>query len=286
MKKIIKKTSLTAAGIVLLIAVAACGGTKTIVDTPSSASEQEAAMAYKKKLFANSQTDETLTARLGVNVKMGGKSLSCNGSLRMKRDDVVQLSLTLPLIGTEVGRLECTPTEVLLIDRFNKQYIRGTYSDVSFLSQTGLDFYAFQSMLWDELFVPGERNVESSLSRFRMSKSGQHTSLLLSDTPRLEYSFLTLTSQAVVDRVSIRSKQAGEKGELVCKYSDFQTVSGKPFPTTMQLDIRDLGSDITLKLNLSRIGHETKWETRTNVPAKYTRLQTKDIFGHLSKFGL
>lgn len=243
-------------------------------------------MAYKKKVFANSQTEETLTARLGVNVKMRGKSLSCNGSLRMKRDDVVQLSLTLPLIGTEVGRLECTPTEVLLIDRFNKQYIRGTYSDVSFLAQTGLDFYSFQSMLWDELFIPGERNVESSLSRFRMSKSGQHTSLLLSDTPRLEYSFLTLTSQAVVDRVSIRSKQASEKGELVCSYSDFQTVSGKPFPSTMQLDIRDLGSDITLKLNLSRIGHDTKWETRTSVPAKYTRLQTKDIFGHLSKFGL
>jgi len=286
MKTFNEKISLTMAGIVLLLAAASCGGTKTIVKDPTTAAAQENAMAYKKKVVDNSQTAETLTARLGVNVKMGGKSLSCNGSLRMKRDDVVQLSLTLPLIGTEVGRLECTPTEVLLIDRFNKQYIRGTYADVSFLAQTGLDFYSFQSMLWDELFVPGERNVENLLSRFRISQSGQHTSLLLSDTPRLEYNFLTLTAQAVVDRVSIRSKQAGEKGELVCSYSDFETVSGKPFPSVIQLDMRDLGTNITLKLSLSRIGHDTKWETRTSVPAKYTRLQTKDIFGHLSKFGL
>lgn len=285
MKNPTGKIFLFAAAVVMTLTVVACGGTKNVVKQSSGVSAEEAATAYKKKVLANNQTDETLTARLGVSVKIGGKSLSCNGILRMKRDDVVQLSLTLPLIGTEVGRLECTPTEVLLIDRFNKQYISGTYADVSFLAQTGLDFYSFQSMLWDELFVPGERNVADALSRFRMSESGQHTSLLLSDTPRLEYSFLTLTAQAVVDRVSIRSKRSGEKGELVCTYGDFQNVSGKQFPTTMKLDVKDLGSDMTLKLSLSRIGHDTKWETRTSVPAKYRKLQTKDIFGQLSKFG-
>lgn len=285
MKKITRRISLNVVAVLSLLIVVSCGGTKNIVKEPTTVSGQDAAVAYKKKVLANRQTAETLTARLGVNVKMGGKSLSCNGSLKMKRDDVIQLSLTLPLIGTEVGRLECTPTEVLLIDRFNKQYIRGTYADVSFLAQTGLDFYSFQSMLWDEIFVPGERDLEKALPRFRVSESGQHTSLLLSDSPRLEYSFLTITAQSVVDRVSIRSKKSGEKGELICTYGDFQDVSGKPFPATMKLDVRDLGTDMSLKLSLSRIGHDAKWETRTSVPDKYRRLQTKDIFGQLSKFG-
>lgn len=285
MKNFAEKIMLSAAAVVMLFAAAGCGGTKNVVKDPTDTSAEGAAMAYKKKVVGNSQTDATLTARLGVNVKIGGKSLSCNGRLRMKRDDVVQLSLTLPLIGTEVGLLECTPTEVLLIDRFNKRYIRGTYADVSFLAQTGLDFYSFQSMLWDELFVPGERNVADALPRFRMSASGQHTSLLLSDTPRLEYSFLTLTAQAVVDRVSIRSKKSGEKGELVCTYGDFQNVSGKPFPATIKLETRDLGTNMTLNLSLSKIGHDTDWETRTSVSAKYRQMQTKDIFGQLSKFG-
>ncbi len=286
MNTLIRKTSRLLTLALALLMLAACGGTKSIVSNNSVASAQDAQMAYKKQVVANQQTAETLTARLGVNVNMGGKSVSCNGILRMKRDDVVQLCLTLPLLGTEVARLECTPTEVLLLDRFNKQFIRGTYSDVKFLQQTGLDFYSFQSMLWDELFVPGERNIDDALPRFRTAQNGQHTSLILSDTPRLEYSFLTLTSKAVVDRVSIRSKNVGEKGELICSYSDFQDLSGKPFPSTIKLEMRDLGTNMTLKLNLSRIGHDNKWETRTSVPEKYRERQTKDIFSQLSKFSL
>ena len=66
-----------------------------------------------------------------MDINLGQKDLSVNGTLRMKRNDVVQLSLT--FLGMEVGRMEFTPSDVLIIDRFNKQYVRASYDEVSFL---------------------------------------------------------------------------------------------------------------------------------------------------------
>lgn len=71
----------------------------------------------------------------------GRQNLSVGGTLKMKRDDVVQLSLT--VLGIEVGRLEFTPKDVLIVDRVNKQYVRARYDQVAFLQTADLDFYAF-----------------------------------------------------------------------------------------------------------------------------------------------
>ena len=155
------------------------------------------AAAMAKSIWNARVETKNLTANLGVTLKFGSKEISCDGKLRMKRDDVVQLSLTLPLLGTEVGRLECTPDEVLLVDRINRQYCRAKYSDVGFLAKAGLDFYSLQAVLWNEIFVPGETSPKNSLGRFRASASGGHVLLSLTDTPTLEYDFLAFTNTSV-----------------------------------------------------------------------------------------
>jgi len=248
------------------------------------AHKNDPAMAYKKKVAATAQTAGTLTARLSVNIAAGGKDISCNGTLRMKKNDVLQISLTLPLLGTEVGRLECTPADVLVIDRFNKQYVRARYADVDFLAQAGLDFYALQALFWNELFVPGEKDdVAAHLSRFSVTESGTHTLLQLGDAPKLEYDFLTVTANAKIDRVSVRAKQAAEKGELVCSYGGFSTLNGKLFPTSMKLSVTDLGKDVTLTLGLSRLTNGSDWETRTTPGSKYRQRSVSDILGQIMK---
>ncbi len=88
-----------------------------------------------------------MTAKMKLNVDALGKSLSVNGSLRMKRDEVVQLSLS--MLGFELGRLEFSPDDVLILDRYHKQYVRCGYDDISFLKSAGIDFYALQSLFWN-----------------------------------------------------------------------------------------------------------------------------------------
>ncbi len=263
---------------------AACHSTQDLTcGTSATSAETAADAAYKQKVIANAQTAPCITAHAKVTLTSGGKDLSCSGTLRMKRDDVIQLSLS--VLGFEVGRLECTQDGVLIVDRYNKQYVRAGYAQVSFLAQAGLDFHALQALFWDELFAPGAADVSAQLPRFRLSSAGDHTLLALTDAPRLEYDFLTLTASGVVDRLTVFGKNTSDKGTFTFRYGNFTTFNGKPFPQQMDLSIVDTGRDVSLSLALSRLGTKSDWATRTEVGAKYKQRSAEEILRHLSSLG-
>ena len=245
---------------------------------PAPATSAASASAFVRKVAANAQTAPTLTARIKMDLNAAGSSLSAGGTLRMKRDDVVQLSLT--FLGLEVGRLEFTPEGVLIVDRMNKQYVRAAYADVSFLRQAGLDFYTLQALFWNELFVPGLRRADAAAERFSLSVSGDHTQLSLTDTPGLAYSFLTQTATGRMDRVYV-TPQNGQAGQFTWTYGDFTTVNGKPFPAVMTCAVTGTGKDMGFTLKLSRIGNDSGWSTRTEVSDKYTRRDADEILRRL-----
>lgn len=269
--------------LVALCLMTACGTTKSASDgskDKETARTEAAAMAYKKRVAANAQTQTCITAHAKINVQGAGKNLSVGGTLKMKRDDVVQLSLT--VLGIEVGRLEFTPQDVLIVDRVNKQYVRARYDQVAFLQTADLDFYAFQSLLWNELFVPGQRFAAGQLHRFSVSESGDHTLLQLKDAKALDYNFVTATKTAQISRVTVESKDTRHKaGELVCRYDDFTRLGGKPFPQCIDLAFRGAGQDMGLTLQLSRLDNNAKWETRTTISSKYSKRDANALLQQL-----
>ena len=113
--------------------------------------------AYVKTLATKNVPSQTFSAKTDVELSLKGKKVNVNGSLKMKRDALVQLSFT--FLGFEVGRMEFTPTEVLLVDRANKRYVRASYDEVEVLKQAGLDFSTLQALFWNEIFVPGQKDV-------------------------------------------------------------------------------------------------------------------------------
>ena len=154
----------------LVIALSGCRSSKHLAErgqTPStgpsaetlSPSEaQKAAAECVARVAAVQAEGPCLTATAKVAISGKGKDFSASGQLRLKRDDVVRLSVR--VLGMEVGLLEFTPSDVLIVDRFNKQYVRASYAEVPFLSQADLDFYALQALFWNEIFVPGQRKLD------------------------------------------------------------------------------------------------------------------------------
>ena len=236
------------------------------------------AETYVKRVSENAQTEQTLTARVKMSLNTGGKDLSVSGTLRMKRDDVVQLSLT--FLGFEVARMEFSPADVLLIDRYNKRYVRAKYTDLKFLRQAGLDFKALQALFWGELFRPGHSDLGNG-SDFTLTASGDHTLLSLEHSPQLKYTFSTQTSQALLDRVTVQSKEALRSGKFDWQYADFTTLSGRPFPASMRCSVSGLGKNIGFSLALSRLDHATGWEGHTSVSSKYTAMKADELLGKL-----
>lgn len=240
-----------------------------------------------KKVSAQSLSQQCLTAKLKVNLQGMGKEISVNGNLRMKRDDVVQI--TLSFLGIEVGRLEFTPQDVLIVDRMNKQYVRASYNEVGFLKTAELDFYSMQSLFWNELFVPGQRSARNSAGNFTLSSENGNNVLTLTHAPRLVYSFFTSPTTNLIEKLVVKGSGSNDKGTFAFAYSDFQTFGNRQFPRGMEMQISGLdkkNSSGTLSFSLSRLSADSDWQTRTTISSKYTRRSAEEVLGKLIKAGL
>lgn len=244
--------------------------------TGANAAAGEQALAYATRIASGKVSQNFLIASAKARVGYGSQSLSVNARLSMKRDDVVRISLR--LLGMEVGLLEFTPADVLVVDRYNKRYVRAAYSEVDFLRAAGLDFYSLQALFWNELFAPGERNATRAASRFALSGTADRPVLTLADAPRLSYAFTTIAQQGVVEQLVVKGKNSADRGEFSWQYGAFTPYGGRQFPTSMQMKVTGTGTDASLSLELSGLKSDSDWNTRTTVPAKYKRLTVSEIF--------
>lgn len=136
------------------ILLASCASKKHAVSTTTVVPDETTTVVVpqqdtQKPAEAQRQEQTCITSRVRMDLSSGGKSASVGGSLRMKRDDVIQLSIvTFGIL--EVARIEMTPDYFMLIDKMGRQYVKASYSDVEFLRSADVDFYTIQAYFWDE----------------------------------------------------------------------------------------------------------------------------------------
>ena len=252
--------------IMVILGLAACSSTKHVggTDAPKAKAASPAA-SYAKKVLTNTPEVKVLTAKMKVGLAIGDRNVSLSGNLRMKRGDVIQLSMSFPLVG-EVCRMEFTANEVLVVD---------------FLRSANLDFNVLESIFWNEIFYPGSKDVESHLNEYTISSAGSHTLLSLATAPKLDYAFLTITESALLDRTTVSSKNITDKSNLVCAYGDFAKFGAGRFPTHMQLTFAGDAKTYGLDISLSSLAANTDWKTRTELSAKYQRIEAEQLFKSL-----
>lgn len=275
-----------AAVLTALWLAAACSTSRRAVapagQTEAAKTAAEAAAAYESKVLANAQTVACLTAKLS-NIKLNGKSIPLgSGELRMKRGDVVQLLVSVPLLG-EVGRMEFTGDGLLVVDRMHKEYVRVPYERVPFLQAAGLDFSSLEALFWNELFIPGQAALRKASGLFSLSESGDHTLLSLKSAPKLNYYFLTVTADGRLDRTNITAKTSTDPAEFTWRYSRFDRFKGRLFPGSMQLDVTGIKRPVSLGFDLSGLSGNDHWATRTTVPAKYRERSIDDVLTQLGR---
>lgn len=140
--------------LMLCILLASCRSKKEVVSTTTTVSDNTTigvppSQGNKQPADAKQQEETCVMAKVRLELSSNGKSTSVGGMLRMKRNDVIQLSLV--TFGVlEVARIEMTPDYFLLVDKMGRQYVKVSYNDVSFLRDADVDFYTIQSYFWNE----------------------------------------------------------------------------------------------------------------------------------------
>jgi len=265
------------------IALSSCKSSKPIVNPNSpivSTNTTFAADKYMSMVASNNSTQANLTAKVKVVVDVDGKSVSTSGSLKMKKDDVIQLSLVDPLLGVmELGRMEFTKTRVLIVDRVNKQYVDVPYSDVSFLTKANIDFYTLQSLFWHEVFEPGKRTAKAS--DFQYQDSGDNINITFIDK-MLTYKFETQKKQGQLNHTLI-TNNTDQTYRFAFSYDKFTSFYNKPFPREMTMSFTTADQKTSLSMSLSSLKNASDWVARSSAPSKYTKANPETLFKMLVK---
>lgn len=258
MKKIIRL--LPVVTVALLLASCAKKANKSI-------SDNENATVYTEivdKVNANRNTSDQVTCRMSMDLEAGKQKLSVGGNLKMKRNDVIQMSLQ--VFGfVEAGRLELTPDYILILNRIGKQYVKANYKDIAFFKENGINFYTFQSLLWNELFVPGSTDLLPNKDNFVQTKDGKDI-VLTHTTKQMTLKFFTNAATSLLEQTDIRSNNGGS---LKWTYDSWARLNSKDFPDKMHIYMNVKNTDVKVDLQLTRLRNDEKWkETRTSIDRK------------------
>lgn len=239
-------------------------------------------VADNKVYVANILADADFTIKLGTN------KISCPAKLSMRKDECIRLQLLMPLLRTELARIEFTPTYVLLIDRYHKEYIKASYDDVSFLANNGLSFYSLQALFWNQLLLPGANQVkESDLKKFSADMaSGSTTVPVTLNSDNIAYKWSVDAATAQIKRADITYRQASSNSSLFWTYSNFSAIGSKQYPLLQQFGFStNLGggnhsAEVTLKLSTPKTTAD--WDTTSEVSSKYRKVEVEDLLRKLT----
>ena len=71
-----------------------------------------------------------LSSKVRLTVPTKDAVFTVNGTMKLISGERMQLSFLMPIIRTEVARMEVTPEEILLVDRMGKRYVRATRKEL------------------------------------------------------------------------------------------------------------------------------------------------------------
>jgi len=228
-------------------------------------------------IITSSVDYKTLSSRLNLNVTSGTRTLSSKATLRMIRDEAIQISIQ-PLFGVEMFRFYIDPDKVVLLDRMNKRYVEESIVSLKENYPVGFDFYTMQSMLTNAPFVSGKKSADSIDYRlFKITQTSDLNYYLISEDHEsdLEYSF-TVNGD---DRITFTHIMHHEnKQSLQWSYDNFAIISESIFPHRMVATLITKSRKLNTELVFSGITiNEEPLNISMNIPNGYRKAPIAEI---------
>ena len=283
-----------------LMLLASCGTKRQVIsdgvnhknvsrqEVKSIQTEQVRKLAFVQKVSDNQVYTKNITGSMNFTIRLGEKKISVDGALRMRKDEVIRLQLYAPILGFEIGRLEFTPDYVLIIDRYHKQYIKADYNQVDFLQKQGITFYSLQSLFWNQLLLPGAKQVkESDLKKFDASLdvAGDNVPVVLKNG-NMTYVWTAQRATGRIEKADVEyvSSQTRTSGVHI-SYADFRSVGVKQFPALLDMTLvtnaTRVKQEANIVIKMNEVKTDSNWESRSEVSSKYKQVSVEDVLNKI-----
>lgn len=262
----------------LLFAACKSGSTITTTDSASKLKGDELLEA----VIRNTPSFESFTSRLKMNMLSGKSSMSLNGYLKMQRDELIQISLLIPILRSEAVRIEITPQSILVIDRLNKRYAEVPTEEIDQLLGAEVDFQTLQSLFSNSFFIPGKESFRKrDFNSFKAIPMGEDEVLLSRKGKLIDYSFVAsrITNRLTASKAVIPS--SGQ--QMQWYYNKFVEVGDTTFPSDITIVVQDAKKSSNTNMELSKLTINKEKIIPTPPPTKYQPVTLGDILKSLRK---
>lgn len=231
---------------------------------------------YMEKVIEWTLSRDNLTARARIELNVGSSSpMSVNANMRVRRGEIIRFSVA-PILGIEVARIDITPDKVMAVDRMNKRYVELGFAEISSLLNTELDFNILQSLILNEIFIPGKDKLSvADASGFTLSPYADRARLQVKGTKRIGYSFFTSATDGRLEETVIALKDLPYS--LHCRYADFTMLGNDVFPQSIEMMSEGTEKKYSLDMKLSRINTDSNWDSKTELSSKYRKMSVQEL---------
>ena len=277
--KVVNLICVAMVGTVLFL-LSGCRSSKHVAGTVPDVVVGEA--AWNEKVTADMIKSGVITAKMGLELSIDGKSISVSGNCNFKKDEVIQLSLV--LLGLmEVGRLEFTPEYVMLINRAERQYVKVNYTDIPYLQKAGIDFHSLQALFWGDMFVPAKGNPWEKVD-FDVVRGEGNWVLSTRNDRVLHCRFVADLLTGLLRSTNVYLSAQKTSPQLICDYQHFVVKDGKYFPDRMRIDVGVSGKTVSAAFTLNNLKWNDKSVSITQEPTgKYKKVDVDTILKQLIK---
>lgn len=248
--------------ILLLSVMVSCKSRKQTVKVPVKGDSVATVVSKKAEnlelLKSKDVGFNTLSLKGKVRLDFNGKEDNANVNLRLKKDEVIWLSIT-GFAGIEGARVRITPDSIQVINRLQSVYLNKPFSYIHTFGSRQLSF----SMLQD--IVSGNTVDEFMLERSDLVlEDGKW--VLSGKRADLAYRVLfnTLLKTEVNHLTDLKSGQA-----VKVAYGEYQDIDATLFPTTVNINTMSGTKKVAIDLNFSKIERNLPLDFPFNVPKKY-----------------
>lgn len=271
-----KPEKYTARIAILLLSVVLLVSCRSKMIVQSDMGQRLSGEAQLEAVIVNTPVFDSFSSRLRMTVPLKKNDYVISGTLKMQRDALIQISFLLPVIRTEIARIEISPDRILAIDRMNKRYASVPVGELREIFHTEVDFPMLQSLFTNTIFLPGKYALtRKDYSSFTVYPEGNEEITLSGKSREFIYSFLTSleTNRLVGSSIETHSSSYC----LRWNYSNFVPVGATTFPSEMTIWIGKNDNPSKTIMELSRLSVDKQMLMPTSVPNRYERIGLNEI---------
>lgn len=206
-----------------------------------------------------------------------GGAFSVNGSLRIRRDSAIMISVQ-PFLGMEVARAFITQDSLIVVDRMHKRYFKTSYGELGKKTGVMLNYNVFQALFTEALFAYD--NPQSKFSDFTETKVG--------DLTMLQYAKDGVVQEFVVNN-EYRVQQATVISEkttfsLHWNYSKFNALeNGIVFPHQIKFQISDGKRPNNLDIEYKKVELDKTLVFDAGISGSYQEVTVEELLSSIGK---